>query len=250
LALLITWVVTSGGGGGGGDGRKTAHEPEGKNPAASITPGPSSSGPAISEAPGGRDESAKGGDTSGSGSDDESRGGSGDSTGGSGTSGGSGGIGSGSGGSGGTSAVWSGEQVPAGSRLPDCTATAVKLVVRSVKNEYEPGDKPAFELVASNSSDSDCKVDLGSKSSVLTITQARGDHEIWSTADCPESAASLLFRVPAEGRVTYTVEWNRKPSARNCTTPSGDSAPAGTYLVEAKASGLRKAQTSFVLAKD
>src|SRR5690606_7271596 len=40
-ALLITWVVTAGGGGGNG------HEngANGKNPAPSITPGPSSSGP-------------------------------------------------------------------------------------------------------------------------------------------------------------------------------------------------------------
>ncbi|MBZ9643001.1 hypothetical protein K8369_27205, partial [Streptomyces sp. PSKA30] len=51
LALLIAWVLTSGGGGSknGADGS------DGKNPAPTITPGPSSSGPAISQAPGGRD---------------------------------------------------------------------------------------------------------------------------------------------------------------------------------------------------
>lgn len=62
LALLIAWIVSSGGGGGknGADGSN------GKHPTPStITPGPSGSGPAISQAPGGRDESTTGGDTGG-----------------------------------------------------------------------------------------------------------------------------------------------------------------------------------------
>lgn len=109
LALLTTWLVTTGGTGGkdGGNGAN------GKNPAPSITPGPSSSGPAISQAPGGRDESGdegSGGSSSGSGagsgggSGDGSGGGAGDGSG-TGSGGGSGSGGSegssGSGGSGG-----------------------------------------------------------------------------------------------------------------------------------------------------
>ncbi|UXI80062.1 hypothetical protein N6Q81_19585, partial [Streptomyces vinaceusdrappus] len=54
LALLITWIVVAGGGDGGKDREDGAN---GKNPAPSITPGPSGSGPAISEAPSGRDAS-------------------------------------------------------------------------------------------------------------------------------------------------------------------------------------------------
>ncbi|MFF3817112.1 hypothetical protein ACFYYD_10935 [Streptomyces bluensis] len=249
LALLATWVVA----GSGGNGKDTADGSDGKNPVHSITPGPTGSGPAISEAPGGRDESP-GGDTPGSGdgsggSDNANDGsGSGD-TGGSGSSSGSsGGSDGGSGGGAGSGA--SGEQVPAGSSLPDCTADEVKLTVRSVQNTYEPGEKPTFELIARNSSGSDCKVDLGPRKTVVTVTQADGDDEIWSSADCPQSAGSLTFRVRAEGSATYTVAWDRKHSAPNCATPPSGSAPAGTYLVEAKAPGLAKAQTSFVLAKD
>ncbi|MEW2396246.1 hypothetical protein [Streptomyces sp. NPDC046862] len=250
LALLVTWVVTS----GGGNGKDNADGSDGKNPAPSITPGPGSSGPAISQAPGGREESP-GGDTSGSGSgsgdgsnDGSGPGGTGGGSGSSsGASGGSGGAGSGADGKGGGI---SGEQVPAGSSLPNCPASAVKLTVRSVQNSYEPGEKPTFQLIAKNSSGSDCKVDLGPKEAVVTVTQADGDDEFWSSADCPRDAGSLLFRVPADGSAAYTVAWDRRPSAPNCATPSGGSAPAGTYLVEAKAPGLAKAQTSFVLAKD
>jgi hypothetical protein len=249
LALLITWVVTSGGGGGGGN---EADGPDGKNPTASITPGPSDSGPAISQAPGGRDESSDGGDGDGGsggsggsagsgGSDGSASGGSGS---GSGSGGGGGGADDGEGGGG------SGDTVPAGSSLPNCTAGAVKLTLRSVSNSYTPDEKPTFELIARNSSGSDCKLDLGPKRAVLTITQAESDDEIWSSADCPTGAASILFRVPANDRVVRTVEWNRKASAPRCATPPALTATPGTYLVEARTPDLPKSQISFVLKKD
>ncbi|MFE5087913.1 hypothetical protein [Streptomyces mirabilis] len=248
LALLIAWVVSSGGGGG----KKNADGSNGKNPVHTITPGPSGSGPAISQHPGGRDESSPGtsaGTASGSsggssGSDSGSGSGSGDGSGGTGSADGGGSDG---GSSGGTS---SGDQVPAGSTLPNCTTGAVKLTLRSVHNTYAPGDKPSIELIAKNSSASDCKVDLGPKSAVLTITQAGGDKSFWSSSDCPKDAASLFFRVPAGDQVTYTVDWDRTASAAQCATPPAGSATAGTYLVEAKAPGLAKATTSFVLSQD
>ncbi|WP_149830585.1 hypothetical protein [Streptomyces tailanensis] len=247
LALLIAWVVT----GGGGGSEDNAGEPNGKGPATSITPGPSGSGPAISQAPGGRDES---GDESSSGSDGSgSDSGSGSGSSGS-ESGGSDGAagggtsddganGSGSGGS-------SGEQVEASSPLPDCAAGAVKLTVRSVRNAYAPGVNPTIELIARNSSVSDCKLDLGPDNTVVTITLTGADDAFWSSDHCHESAGSLMFKVPAGDQVTYAVEWNRDASAPNCATPSAGSAADGTYLVEAAAPGLAKARTSFVLEKD
>lgn len=240
LALLAVWVLTMGGGGekDGADG------PSGSGPATSITPGPSSSGPAISQHPGGRDESDDEGD-SGSGGSGGSGGGSGDSEG-SGGAGGPGGDGSGSGddakGGGGA-----GGQLPAGSSLPNCVRGDVELKLRSVHNRYEVDEKPKFELVAQNSAGKACKVDLGGKKTVLTIVQADGDKELWSSADCPAGGGSLLLRVPGDGRVTHTVEWDRRGSEPNCATPSAGKASPGTYLVEAKSPGLGSVKTSFVL---
>ncbi|MFF8880455.1 hypothetical protein [Streptomyces flaveolus] len=250
LALLVTWIVVAGGGGGG-----KGHEDgaDGKHPAPSITPGPSGSGPAISQAPGGRDESG-GGDSSGSGSGsgegDGSGGGSGD---GSGEAGGDGSGGSGSGGSGSggpATGVGAGDALPAGSSLPDCTANAVKLSVRSVRNSYSPGQTPTFEVTARNTSGSDCKIDLGPKHAVLTITPASGDDTYWSSDDCPKGSGSLTYRVAADSGITATVKWDRKPSAPECGTPPAGSAGAGTYLVEAKAAGFGEVRTSFVLKDD
>lgn len=255
LALLVTWIVVSG---DGGDGEHD-NGANSKNPAPStIAPGPSSSGPAISQAPGGRDESGgedPGSSSSGTGAEDDGANGDpGDSGGGS--DGGAGGddAGGDAGGSdadgseGGTSTgVGAGDALAAGSGLPNCTPSAVKFSLRSVRNAYEPDETPTFRLTARNISGSDCKVDLGPENAVLTITQADGDEAYWASDDCPKGPKSLVFRVPAGDSITYGVEWDRKPSAARCATPPAGSAKAGTYLVEAKAPGFAKVQTSFVL---
>ncbi|WP_079163228.1 hypothetical protein [Streptomyces canus] len=252
LALLIAWIVSSGGGGGknGADGSN------GKHPTPStISPGPSGSGPAISQAPGGRDESTTGGDTGG-GSGSGSSSGSGDGSGSVSGTGGSAGVGGvGSAGGGGTSTgtgigVGQGDTLPAGTALPNCTAGAVKLAVRSQRNAYDPDQTPTLLLTATNSSGSDCKVDLGPKRAVLTVTQAGEDDPYWSSADCPATAGNLVYRAPAGSSITYTVKWDRKPSAPQCATPAAGSAGAGTYLVELKAPGYATAQASFVLEND
>ncbi|MFJ3335158.1 hypothetical protein [Streptomyces sp. NPDC086766] len=249
LALVAVWIVVSGGGGSNDNGGGS----NGKHPAPStITPGPSGSGPAISQHPGGRDESGgSGADSGGSGSGS----GSGSGAGGTGDSGGAGGDGSASGGSAGGSddgaqGGGAGGVLPAGSTLADCTTGAVKLTLRSVHNSYGPGAKPTFELTAKNSSGSDCKVDLGPKSTVVTISRSDSGGDYWSSDHCPRTAASALYRVPAGSGITYTVQWDRKPSAPQCATPPPGSAGAGTYLVEAKVPGFPKLQTSFVLSAD
>ncbi|MEU3292901.1 hypothetical protein ABZ722_11125 [Streptomyces longwoodensis] len=252
LALLITWIVTSGGSGGhnGADGD------DGKNPASSITPGPSGSGPAISQHPGGRDESNGGGSGTG-GSSSGSSAGDGSGSGGSAGSGGSGG-GDGNGdasvsagtvgeGVGGGSAATT---LPTGTTLPNCTPSVVTLTLRSVRNSYAPGETPTFRITAKNGSGSDCKLDLGPKSAVLTLTQAGATDDYWASDDCPKVSGSLLYRVPAGETFTYTVKWDRRPSAPHCATPPAGKAGPGTYLVEAKVPGFAKAQTSFVLTAD
>ncbi|TQK97375.1 hypothetical protein FB563_2341 [Streptomyces puniciscabiei] len=238
LALLIAWIVTAGGGGG----KKNTGRSDGKNPVPTITPGPSSSGPAISQHPGGRDDSGGGS----GGGDSASGGDSGSDAGSAGSSGTGGGSSAGTGGGN----VGTGDTLPASSSLPNCTAPAVTLSLRSLRNSYSPDQTPTFELSAKNGTSTDCKVDLGPKNAVLTITPADAAAAFWSSADCPQGAGSLVFRVPAGQSITYTVKWDRRPSAPQCATPSGGSAKVGTYLLEARAPGFGKLQASFVLSAD
>ncbi|MZE80076.1 hypothetical protein GTY57_24855 [Streptomyces sp. SID5475] len=140
--------------------------------------------------------------------------------------------------------------MPAGTALPDCGAGDVELRIRTVENRYEPGEKPEFELTAESTSNRSCEVDFGEKTAVLTITPADEDDPLWASDDCLKESREIRLRVPAGGEATYTVEWDRKPSAPECATPGAGPAKAGTYLIEAEAKGIDKAEVSFVLAKD
>lgn len=256
LALLVVWVVTSGGDDGG---KKRDDGANGDTPPPSITPGPSGSGPAISEQPGGRDESDETGGSDGPGSGGTgagSDGGAGGGNGGAGTGGSAGsGGGAASGGSGGSAGdgangSTTGEQVPVGSSLPNCAPSSLTVKLESRKVAYEPGEKPSFRLVATNGSGKDCKADLGPKSVVLTVTNSESD-EIWSSKDCPK-IGQLLLKVPAGGTVTRTVVWDLTRSVPQCATPPPGKAKPGTYLVEAAAPGatVKQGQTSIRLDKD
>ncbi|MER8068423.1 hypothetical protein ABTZ59_09020 [Streptomyces sp. NPDC094034] len=257
LALLVVWVVTS----RGGDGKNTGDTSDGANPATSITPGPSGSGPAISEQPGGRDESGSTDGTGGGqgGTDGADDGGKNGDTGGAGGAG-SAGTGDGTADTGGASgggtaggdggSTSSGRQVPAGSGLPNCPPSAVTLRLTTTKVAYAPGEKPAFRLIVTNTSDTTCKADLGPKAVVLTITNA-DDDEVWSSQDCPKTGA-VLYEVPAGGTITRTIEWDRGQSAPRCATPPAGAVSPGTYLVEAETSvvSVKQGQASIRLEKD
>ncbi|MER7112379.1 hypothetical protein [Streptomyces sp. NPDC000229] len=254
LALLIVWFVSS----GDDDGKRGGGSSNGAAPATSITPGPSRPGAAISEQPGGRDESGPSeGDDGGKNGDTTSPGGEDGGTGtGTGTDAGAAGTGSGSGGGGGDDAgtgtgggTGSAQQVPANSPLPNCAPGSLQLTLRSVAVSYAPGEKPRFQLVARNTSATTCKADLGPKTAVLTIKNNEAD-QVWSSKDCPRGSGTLLLRVPAGGSVTHTVEWDRRASAPRCATPPATTAGPGTYLVEAAVPGVKVMPASFTLTKD
>ncbi|MFE9255855.1 hypothetical protein [Streptomyces sp. NPDC006879] len=246
LAILAVWTVSYGGGGGSTNNDKN---PRAGGPVPAITPGPSGTGPAISQQPGGREESSAGSGT-GTGSGDAG-GGTDSGAGKNGDPGAGAPVGrsgdpdSGTGGSAGPGSV----RVPADSSLPNCTAGAVRWALRSTKNSYELGERPRFEVTATNSSSTDCKVDLGPGRAVVKITEASTDKAVWSSADCPRTA-STYYQLPAGKQATHIVEWNRAFSAARCATPPPGTAAPGTYLVEATAPGLPIVQTSFVLEKD
>ncbi|MFH8349093.1 hypothetical protein [Streptomyces sp. NPDC018045] len=237
LVLLVVWALNW----TGNDG-KTGDEgkgPGGPGPATSITPGPNATDSGIDQKPGGRDESGSGGGSGGAGGS-----GAGGGTGGAGGSGGAPGTGDGApiGEGGGT--------VPAGTALANCAPGTTELKLRSLKETYEPGERPTFEVTIENSADSACKVDLGRGYAALTITGPADDERVWSSGDCPAgSGGTAPVQVPAGGSVKRTVEWDRKPSTSECATPAAEAVGPGTYQVEAKVGGLDAVRASFELAK-
>ncbi|WP_407560161.1 hypothetical protein [Streptomyces sp. 184] len=259
LAIFAILVVNL-----GGDGEKTANE--GKNPAESITPGPTDDSTVIDERPGGRDET--GGGSGGSNDSGEDGGGSGGSEGSDGSGGTDGGDGSGGGedggsaggadttGSGGGSGSAGGgfgvgsDGVPAGSSMAACDADDVELTLRSEERSYAPGKRPVFELTAVNSGGKDCKLDFSPTSTVLTISTATGsESRWWASDDCPWTNDPILLAVPAGSEVSRTYEWDTRASRPGCATPKADTAGAGSYEAEVTADGFATATAPFVLEK-
>ncbi|MGW5401899.1 hypothetical protein [Streptomyces sp. NPDC003952] len=248
LAMLAVWTVSSGAGKSSTNGKGQG----GSGPVTQITPGPSGSGPAISQAPGGRGGSGSGGGSGGSaagtgtGSDPGASPGTGKN--------GEPGSGTGTAGQGGTEGSGgpgAGQVVPADSPVPTCAPGALQWEVKSVKNEYETSEKPRLELIARNVSGTTCKVDLGPKQAVLTITQASNAKPVWSSADCPAGAGNVFYRVPSQGETKQALEWDRHFSeATQCQTPPAGVAAADTYVVEVKSPGMPVARTSFVLKSE
>nr|WP_240930252.1 hypothetical protein [Streptomyces coryli] len=245
LALLITWMVNLGG--NGGDGKNN----DGKGPAPSITPGDSPSGPAISERPGGRDDTGGSGTGGGTGGEDGG-GDTGGEDGGGDTSGGGedGGAGTGGATSGGAAGVGGGfevgdDGVPAGSSMAACDDSAASIEIRSVKDTYKAGETPKFELIAKNDAGSACKLAFGPEEAVITIEKSGDD--FWSSKDCPWTRNPILLQVPADGQTSRTIEWDRSPSEPKCATPDRGKAGSGKYVAEVKAAGLPADKVEFEL---
>ncbi|MFE7129629.1 hypothetical protein ACFVIM_02085 [Streptomyces sp. NPDC057638] len=256
LAVLAIWAVSSSGGGGGKDDGGNGDSAAAPS---TITPGPSRSGTAIDERPGGREESAPaggGGSGGDSGPSTSPGGGSGSGPGsGTGGSGGGGSAGAEGGGSGGGTgsgggALVPGERLSAGSALPNCPPGALKVTL-STDVAYEPDEKPTFRFTVANSSGTTCKADFGPRAAVLTVTLTNeGADRVWSSKDCPSAPGSVLLKVPAGATITHTVHWNRSQTEPGCATPSARAATAGNYLVEARFSGATVAPQPFRLERD
>lgn len=231
VLAVVAWVLVPGGGSGGTNGHRTgAHGPggrPGRTPLPSITPGPTTSQTGITAVPGGRSVGGTGDSASG---DPDT----GDSATPAATAGGAADAGS--------------RRLSAGTSVPTCHDTHVQLALHSVKNSYEPGEKPKFAVSAANSGGGSCKVDFSAVSAVVTIVNS-GNHHVWASDDCPASRSAYLLEVPAKATTTYDVPWNLRVSSPECATPSGThTASSGTYLAKVAVPGLGSAQTSFVLS--
>ncbi|MBW1604280.1 hypothetical protein JJV70_19665 [Streptomyces sp. JJ66] len=253
LVALVVWLFT--GFGGDGDQRGQADGgADGKGGASSpITPGPSATESLPDNRPGGREEADGGADggSSASGGAGGSASGSGDGSGGgdAGGSGSGGGSGDGSGGSdaGGSESADGG--TGAGGGLPVCTSAVATLSLKSAENTYAPGERPELRITVDNGGAADCRVGVGPRQAILTITDAE-DETVWSSEHCDSEGKAATMRVPAGQSVTHTVEWDRRGSAPDCPKGARDAAAPGTYLAEVDLPGLGTAQISFVLAKD
>lgn len=259
LAVLL-WLLLSGGGKKTGAGSPVSAT----HPATSITPGGSSDGskaggssgtaPSGSSGPsGGASASAPAGTNGGTVATGPSGGpGTGGSAGAGGSTGSPGGS---SGGSSGGSDGSGGSVAPpnaAGTmNLPACAATDVELALTSAAQTYDSSQWPTFRLAITNTAGAACRIDLGAKSAVLTVTSGGSSTRVWSSGDCPRVTAAQWYAVPAAGTLSrVTFEWTRTTSAPGCVPGGGGGAVgAGTYVATIAIDGVpTKPLLTFKLA--
>ncbi|MFC7217019.1 hypothetical protein ACFQLX_02360 [Streptomyces polyrhachis] len=241
LSASMAWALTLGGD-DGGDGKN-----QGDGPVASITPGPSESGPLISQRPGGRDEE-DGGTTEGGDPQDPEAGTSGPTPGAENAAEAGGASGGGSDTSG-TEGFPVGEDgVPAESALADCDRSAVTFTIRTVRPTYQADEKPRLKLTAANEAANACKLPFGPTRAVITIRATGDDTRVWSSADCPWTTNPILLEVPAGGTMERTITWDAVRSAPECGPVTRDLLGPGTYEAELKPSGLPASRTEFEIA--
>jgi hypothetical protein len=130
-----------------------------------------------------------------------------------------------------------------------CDPGHIQLTLTSYSRSYSPGDTPAFQLRAANSSDVACKIDFGPHSAVFSVSATSDNHHVWANNDCP-ATSSYLLEVPARSSTTFTERWNERTSSPQCASPKGQLAGEGTYLVQARLPGYAAKQASFVLSAD
>jgi hypothetical protein len=133
--------------------------------------------------------------------------------------------------------------------LPDCSSPQVQLEVHSVQSSYDPGQKPKFVVTAVNSGSSACKVNFGATAAVVSVVDSSGNH-VWSSDNCPSDRNAYLLEVPANGSISYTLQWDLRKNSPQCAEPAGtgDAGP-GTYEVKVHESGIGSGQGSFVLSQ-
>ncbi|MFD0329960.1 hypothetical protein ACFQZC_21490 [Streptacidiphilus monticola] len=115
--------------------------------------------------------------------------------------------------------------------LPQCAPADLELALNSSEQTYNSSQWPTFTLDVTNTGGAACRIDLGAKSAVLTITSDSGTR-VWSSGDCPKDGSAQWYAVPASGGpLTATFQWARTTSKPGCTPAraAGRWPPAPTW---------------------
>ena len=126
-----------------------------------------------------------------------------------------------------------------------CPASAISLAFTADATTYGPGVNPTFTVTVTNTGTQPCTFDAAEAARQVVVTS--GADRIWSSADCPNPAASTkLLLLNAGQPYEASVPWARVRSAAGC--PTGLPAPrAGTYQATAGVAGKTSPPLVMVL---
>jgi hypothetical protein len=137
---------------------------------------------------------------------------------------------------------------PSASSSPSTAATCkpgdLNVVATTDAVSYPAGTVPNFTASVTNNSGVSCRLPSAPADRVWTVTS--GADQVWTTSDCPQSAAEVLHLLKSGHSVTYTQSWDRQRSASGCASP-GTTAGPGTYVLTVSIAGKRSPQAVFHL---
>lgn len=134
--------------------------------------------------------------------------------------------------------------------LAACAAKDVKVEALSDQNTYASGQNPQFSIRLTNTSGSDCTMNVGTTTQSFTVTS--GTDVYWRSTDCQTAPSDQYVTLTAGQSVTSAtpITWDRtRSSVDTCGAASRPSAPAGgaSYHLAVAIGGVASAQTAQFL---
>lgn len=112
--------------------------------------------------------------------------------------------------------------------VPTCAPNELTLLAKTDKQEYQAGESPQLSLELTNTSDTDCILNVGT--SVQQFTVSSGSDTWWRSTDCQGETADAVVTMEA-GQVLASetpLAWDRtRSSADTCDTEDRPQAPSG-----------------------
>lgn len=139
------------------------------------------------------------------------------------------------------------EQTPA---IVACAAKDVEVEAVTDSDSYASGALPKLSISLTNTSTTDCTIDVGSTTQVFTVSS--GTDVWWRSTDCQENPSSMIVTLTAGTTVTSKepVVWDRtRSSVETCDQENRQRAPGGgsSYHVEVSIGGFTSPTTTQIL---
>ncbi|MFJ6651528.1 hypothetical protein ACIQLJ_01870 [Microbacterium sp. NPDC091313] len=127
-----------------------------------------------------------------------------------------------------------------------CLPGAITVEALTDKQSYASGENPQLSIRLTNTSGTDCTLDVGTSAQAFTISS--GSDVWWRSTDCQTEPSSMVVLLKAGQQVTSAapLTWDRTRSATGTCQGDRPKAPGGgaTYHLTVSIGGIPSATTA------
>ena len=126
-----------------------------------------------------------------------------------------------------------------------CSDRAIRVVARTDKPRYLPGERPVLAVVITNTGPVTCTRDLDAARQAVAVVRTPGDG-LWGSNDCgPGHTDDVRTLAPGQS-ATFSVRWSTRMSRPGCRGERGQ-VPAGAYELLARLDTIVSEPVPFIL---